>query len=267
MPAMSLGIVSATVCVCACVSAVRCWPAVDTLLWPEEERTTQRWLPYNRLAQVRDREREHTAAWHTLRVAALWVVLVVGLAHIYSARHDTLMAERDAARIQQPPFHCGDNGRDWPDLTWSESMYHTAAMTFYPTSAEKSCAAYLDRVNRDVWPNPLFVLVDVVVLVPMRWVDGVADGVGAAIEHFLSHFAWLMQLSVLLGGGAFCVAAVLAWPYLSACRRFGHALNAHYAKPGSTQEGPPSYDPDTTYQHINDMFAADKKATTKQASS
>lgn len=186
---------------CVLASAVwLCRRELDTLLLDDGPGAyAARWcfLPDPKLQRQRDHERTHAAAWHTLRVAAVWLCVLLGVGHIYAAQYDANVAARDAARLQQPPYHCGPGSPEWNDLgVWSKLGH-----TFYPTSAEQSCSEWLARVQASVWPNPFPVL---------------ADLVGQFVAHLFAHVSWLIGVLLVACLPACCVAMLAAWPWIRA---------------------------------------------------
>ena len=199
--------------------------ALEALIVDDDEPSK---LPRSPLQTRRDAEDRHARAWACIRHATAWVVLALGAAHVYGAEHDRLVAERTSARMQQPPFHCGTGSLEWDALSLPVRAMHT----LYPTSAEQSCAEYLRRCERDVWPNPLVVFADVVIVVPMRWIDGVSDGVGHALHSFLSHFGLVQQWALLVVVAcvvvALCLGRALLAPWVYSTRRFANAIGHQY---------------------------------------
>ncbi|MDO9175755.1 MAG: hypothetical protein Q7V62_13190, partial [Actinomycetota bacterium] len=126
-----------------------------------------------------------------------------------------------AARLQPPPHHCGSVD---PELTWLEGAMHT----LYPTSAERSCAEYLERTTRDTFPNPLQVLVDTLLLGPLHAVVEACAAAGDAWSRFLAHFSWLQQGAALTFVLVALIALVVLAPWLGACRRWGAAVHTEY---------------------------------------
>jgi hypothetical protein len=170
----------------------RCWPDLRWLillnvhpLLPNPSS-----LPENKL----QRRLDHNGVGK--RLFRVWWIctLVLGYCHAYAAEKEALTAMRDAARSQQPPFHCDNLNTNWRDVGWAEA----AQLTLYPTSAEQSCASYLERTRASVWPNPMVVAVDVCVLIPARGMHRVAAAFGVAINAFAATLqSWFLQAYVM----------------------------------------------------------------------
>ena len=133
---------------------------------------------------------------------------MLGYVHAYDSERRSILAKRDAALAMQPPFGCLQPG-DWQTLGWAQ----TAQYTFY--SQEDSCALYLERTNVNTWPNPIMVLTDTLLVMPLRTMERVADSLALALHTFLSHFSWSMQSYLLLLLPIGIVCTVWLWPILA----------------------------------------------------
>jgi hypothetical protein len=141
-----------------------------------------------------------------LQCAFAWHCLLTGFVHIYHAEHLRLWALREAAMSQPVPYGCGGNW-DWDRLTLTERIRDTVL-----TDTVARCAEYLRLTTIDVYPNAIVVLLDTLILAPLRAVDSVADTLGTAVAHFLSHFSWLFQLVMVALVPVVALLAFLYWP-------------------------------------------------------
>lgn len=148
-------------------------------------------------------------AFRALQFAFVWHCLLTGFVHLYHAEHLRLCARRDAALAQPVPYGCAGNW-NWEALSYPERV-HEALLA----NALERCARYEESITIDVYPNLLLVLVDTVVLAPLRAVDQVADAFGESVARFLRHFSWLFQLVLLAIAPACVLLLVWFWPALA----------------------------------------------------
>lgn len=238
---MNVFILSHTVAGCAYACSL--YRVVEAFAYPEQVM----YRPHDpikvKLPQSGNVEREaviklQESAIRLLVKSTLCYLLLIGFMHAYGREHERLVADRDAALQQTPPYHCQGNDQ-WSDVPWTKAIQ----MAIMPSTAEAECANYLARIHRSVWANPLYVLVDIIVLVPMRWVDAISDSVGASVAHFLSHFSFLLQGYFLL----LIPLLVIVWMWSIPVSQFFDALRRNYTI--NTQPQQKQLQQQSTYQY------------------
>lgn len=158
--------------------------------------------------QSQRRHERHMAAWARILRSALVYGIAIAYIHHYMHQHDALVARRDAARMQEPPYHCNGNMEHPPGVAaW------VLAATVGP-SAEQACADYLATTNLHVWPNPLHVAQDLV----FGFFVSLAEHIGRALHLFLSNFAYVMQGYILMLVPAIVIVLILLAPYVGPFR-------------------------------------------------
>lgn len=183
-------------------------------------------LPKGVIQTQRDREDLRARAFHRLVWKSTILLVLWSACLIYNHEHTALKAVRDAAQRQPLPWYCerpptvgDDRRRPIQSLvvpaaaTWTET-FQSAYYVWDPVARERECADLLARRRMDVWPNPIYVVVDTLLLAPMRAVDRVADTVGHAVSSFLGHFGYLVQayILVLVPLLFFASSSSLWWP-------------------------------------------------------
>jgi len=158
--------------------------------------------------QSQRRHERHMTAWGRILRSALVYGLGVAYIHHYMADHYALVARRDAARMQEPPYHCNGNMDHPPGVAaWMLSA------TVGP-SLEQACADYLAAINLHVWPNPLHSAQNMV----FGFFVALADHAGRALHLFLSNFAYVMQGYILILVPAVVIVLILLAPYVGPMR-------------------------------------------------
>lgn len=140
----------------------------------------------------------------SIRVACIYAVVVLGYCHAYCQQRLVLLSQHEAAMaISVPNLGRPVNDRHVP--SWMQSL----TTTQYPKQDETEYAEYLQRINASTWPDPLLVFADIVIIVPLRWVNSLSDAIGSSIHAFLGHFSWIMQvLLVLTAAGVVMISFV-----------------------------------------------------------
>lgn len=189
--------------ICLFVFLGSCYHALAVLIYPDGFHKDV--LPScNRTFALIQTQRR---AWRRIRWGVFWYCVVTGFAHVYCKNQDELVAHREATRMQPFPFGCGMN-QDWSSLTMAERVRER---WLGERAVEERCAEYLARYDASIWPNPLMVLADTLVLVPCRWIDSVSDAFGSGLSHLLSHFGWVMQGVLVL----VIPVSILVWMLLA----------------------------------------------------
>ena len=160
------------------------------------------------------------------RKAGLAVMQALGMSlamlawtHAYDSAHSLLVAQRNAALMQPPPWQCLDN-MDWNALSYASQM-----QVLLHGNAADECALYLASINTNVWPNPAQVTLDVFLLVPLA---RSADTMGAGMQGFLHHFPWVLQVLLLVGVPVMGLALLLAAPWIQASHWWAARFRPRY---------------------------------------
>lgn len=163
-------------------TACWCWFAIDTLCFWERmyERHLQHWC-FEEAKQA-----AQAPAWRRLVQGLLVGGAVLAYVHVYSSHCDLLLARRTAARSQPPPWGCEGNTQRWDDLGFAEKA---SIQLSSAASIESACATYLEHVSMSTWAN-VFIFYPVVV--------NAADALGDALDRFLSHHSFLMQMLLVV---------------------------------------------------------------------
>jgi hypothetical protein len=195
---------------CVLVFVVACSHPLQLLFWPLPGKDL---FPFGGYSAGSHQRRLHQLAYRQLRWAVVWYCVVMGFVHLYSDAHEQLVARREAARMQPAPYRCLDNF-DWSALTAAQK---TSEYMLGDDAAEQRCAAYLARTRAGVWPSPLGVLVDTLLVMPVRCINAVADAFGAGVSSFLSHFSALLQLYMVFVLPAGALVLLWLWPWIRVC--------------------------------------------------
>lgn len=196
---------------------------LDVLLFGLDHR--KRHLPDPKLQRQRDAEDASERARRLLAWTAFaWCVFMSGV-HAYDRVRQTCLADRKAARLHPPPFHCGAGSTPWAELGWVQA----ATFTLYPNAADQSCAEYLLRTHDACIPNPLVVLVDTFLVAPLHAVDRVSDSVAHALQSFLDHFSWPVKIVLILVVACAVTLLLALRMYLPTIQRFAHVVRREYA--------------------------------------
>lgn len=187
--------------------AVCCARPVCTLLAPPAFALCR--LPHKQ--RDAERARDGVQAWRSIWRAAVVATLFMGYCHVYDERCSGLWAARQAAQMQPVPFACLDP--DTPQRRWPSLVQQLRSHVF-AASEERSCADYIERTHMSLLPNPAYVLADVLMLIPLRWLGLLADAAGGALATFLNHFGMPAQCALV----ALAAALWWLWPLRHAAR-------------------------------------------------
>ena len=171
-----------------------CWPAIEAIyFWDQVDERQGQHMGHWAFEEARQVGQE--LAVRRLVRGVMTGGLALAYLHVYAAQCATLVAHRTAARSQPPPYGCEGNNQRWEDLTVAQQAKITLSGLIGP-STETACSTYLDHVTANVWANPLIVYPLLV---------GAADALGDALDKFLGHHSFFIQLALIL----FSVALLL----------------------------------------------------------
>ena len=182
------------------LGAHRIYPAVEVIyFW---EHTAARLKQIDHWSYVQQREIITSMATRRIALTAGCVVLALAYLHVYSGQCDTLVAQREAALSQPPPYGCS-NGQLWEELSMAQQA--RIALQIGP-SPESACATYLAHIHMSLWPNPILIYALIL---------HTADAVGQGMALVLGPHSILIQaILVLLPAFAALLAVYAGGPLL-----------------------------------------------------
>lgn len=189
---MGFTVFSAFTCAWFALVLFVCRHAIDTLLFGDIKLANPKLLPDPELQRVREFQRRRDEAVRCLRNALFCSIGFVTFMHLYSSKYNEYAAIREAALLHGPPYSCGMDSPEWHELRIGQRIIYSIS----PDTIEQSCVAWLERVNLTIfpnWPNPVVIVVDATLLVPMHIVERVLDNIGLGLSQLLRHFAWFTQ--------------------------------------------------------------------------
>lgn len=200
---------------CASLFLWHCRHELDVLLYFNHV-VRDKHIPTTHEGVMRSMHRLKATAWAGLLRTLVMYLLFLGYVHTYKTTHVALEAQKAAAKMQAPPWHCVGN-TDWDTLSWGERVY-----VMMGPPPETACAQYLASIELDTWPNPLNVATDLASGIFIRPFVSIVDGASVALEKLLSHHGAMIQLYLLCLLPLLAIALVFCAPWIQMWWRTHH---------------------------------------------
>jgi hypothetical protein len=207
-----MNILLAAHAVCAVAACVRCTNAASVLLFPREHFGSKA-IPNNQ--ERREYNDAVVRAWSTILSSFVLYIGVIGYCTVYYDARNMLLSQLESALLQPVPYSCTT-----PADRHVPTLIQSLRSQFTPDAEEKLCATYIERTHMSTWPNPVYVLNELVFTSTLNGLISIADAVGMSMASFLSHFS--LSTQILLSAAA--AALFWAWPMLTATRSLGASL-------------------------------------------